>query len=83
MINHNLAVSKTRLIFCTLLNMLFLVFDSVILFSFLYVQLNVFPFNILLMVLCQQLVSPGLWLCDLTLERYEVREKKVSKKVRT
>ncbi|KAJ3694972.1 hypothetical protein LUZ60_000349 [Juncus effusus] len=26
------------------------------------------------------LVSPGLWLCDLTLERYEVREKKVSKK---
>lgn len=28
-----------------------------------------------------QLVSPGGWLCDLTLERYEVREKKVSKKV--
>ncbi|KAJ4787387.1 hypothetical protein LUZ62_019543 [Rhynchospora pubera] len=27
------------------------------------------------------LVSPGLWLCDLTLERYEVREKKVSKKL--
>ncbi|CAA2984151.1 Hypothetical predicted protein [Olea europaea subsp. europaea] len=27
------------------------------------------------------LVSPGTWLCDLTLERYEVREKKVSKKV--
>ncbi|KAK6140769.1 hypothetical protein DH2020_025488 [Rehmannia glutinosa] len=27
-----------------------------------------------------QLVSPGAWLCDLTLERYEVREKKVSKK---
>ncbi|XP_022865357.1 uncharacterized protein LOC111385210 [Olea europaea var. sylvestris] len=27
-----------------------------------------------------QLVSPGTWLCDLTLERYEVREKKVSKK---
>jgi hypothetical protein len=26
------------------------------------------------------LVSPGLWLCDLTLERYEVREKRVSKK---
>ncbi|XP_047943459.1 myb-like protein D isoform X1 [Salvia hispanica] len=26
------------------------------------------------------LVSPGTWLCDLTLERYEVREKKVSKK---
>ncbi|GER32115.1 hypothetical protein STAS_08170 [Striga asiatica] len=26
------------------------------------------------------LVSPGAWLCDLTLERYEVREKKVSKK---
>ncbi|XP_057776059.1 uncharacterized protein LOC130994923 isoform X2 [Salvia miltiorrhiza] len=26
------------------------------------------------------LVSPGSWLCDLTLERYEVREKKVSKK---
>lgn len=26
------------------------------------------------------LVSPGGWLCDLTLERYEVREKKVSKK---
>ncbi|GFQ00164.1 hypothetical protein PHJA_002160400 [Phtheirospermum japonicum] len=25
------------------------------------------------------LVSPGAWLCDLTLERYEVREKKVSK----
>ncbi|EPS65347.1 hypothetical protein M569_09426, partial [Genlisea aurea] len=25
-------------------------------------------------------VSPGAWLCDLTLERYEVREKKVSKK---
>lgn len=29
----------------------------------------------------RQLVSPGAWLCDLTLERYEVREKKVSKKV--
>ncbi|XP_027331464.1 uncharacterized protein LOC113846916 isoform X2 [Abrus precatorius] len=27
------------------------------------------------------LVSPGTWLCDLTLERYEVREKKISKKV--
>ncbi|KAL6958176.1 hypothetical protein U1Q18_048522 [Sarracenia purpurea var. burkii] len=27
------------------------------------------------------LVSPGAWLCDLTLERYEVREKKISKKV--
>ncbi|XP_073134737.1 uncharacterized protein [Henckelia pumila] len=26
------------------------------------------------------LVSPGAWLCDLTLERYEVRENKVSKK---
>ncbi|XP_062219045.1 uncharacterized protein LOC133918925 isoform X1 [Phragmites australis] len=26
------------------------------------------------------LVCPGTWLCDLTLERYEVREKKVSKK---
>lgn len=26
------------------------------------------------------LVSPGAWLCDLTLDRYEVREKKVSKK---
>ncbi|KAJ8448864.1 hypothetical protein Cgig2_011485 [Carnegiea gigantea] len=26
------------------------------------------------------LVSPGGWLCDLTLERYEVREKKTSKK---
>lgn len=25
-------------------------------------------------------VCPGTWLCDLTLERYEVREKKVSKK---
>ncbi|KAI3690662.1 hypothetical protein L2E82_48847 [Cichorium intybus] len=27
------------------------------------------------------LVSPGGWLCDLTLERYEVREKKITKKV--
>uniref|UniRef100_A0A1D1Y9J8 Uncharacterized protein n=1 Tax=Anthurium amnicola TaxID=1678845 RepID=A0A1D1Y9J8_9ARAE len=27
------------------------------------------------------LVSPGSWLCDLTLERYEVQEKLVSKKV--
>lgn len=26
------------------------------------------------------LVSPGTWLCDLTLERYEVREKKTTKK---
>lgn len=26
------------------------------------------------------LVSPGAWLCDLTLERYEVRERKVNKK---
>ncbi|KZV42007.1 hypothetical protein F511_14321 [Dorcoceras hygrometricum] len=26
------------------------------------------------------LVCPGSWLCDLTLERYEVREKKISKK---
>ncbi|KAK9065548.1 hypothetical protein SSX86_014949 [Deinandra increscens subsp. villosa] len=26
------------------------------------------------------LVSPGGWLCDLTLERYEVREKKITKK---
>ncbi|XP_010519864.1 PREDICTED: uncharacterized protein LOC104799179 [Tarenaya hassleriana] len=26
------------------------------------------------------LVSPGTWLCDLTLERYEVRERKASKK---
>ncbi|KAE9609335.1 hypothetical protein Lalb_Chr08g0245121 [Lupinus albus] len=25
-------------------------------------------------------VSPGAWLCDLTLERYEVREKKINKK---
>ncbi|XP_022951617.1 uncharacterized protein LOC111454377 [Cucurbita moschata] len=28
------------------------------------------------------LVSPGTWLCDLTLDRYEVREKKMSKKRR-
>ncbi|KAI7990000.1 hypothetical protein LOK49_LG13G02270 [Camellia lanceoleosa] len=28
------------------------------------------------------LVSPGGWLCDLTLERYEVREKKITKKQR-
>ncbi|CAL5435730.1 unnamed protein product [Camellia sinensis] len=28
------------------------------------------------------LVSPGAWLCDLTLERYEVREKKITKKQR-
>lgn len=28
-----------------------------------------------------QLVCPGGWLCDLTLERYEVREKKIPKKV--
>uniref|UniRef100_A0A7N0UCP5 Uncharacterized protein n=1 Tax=Kalanchoe fedtschenkoi TaxID=63787 RepID=A0A7N0UCP5_KALFE len=27
-----------------------------------------------------KLVSPGAWLCELTLERYEVREKKTSKK---
>lgn len=26
------------------------------------------------------LVCPGAWLCDLTLERYEVREKKITKK---
>ncbi|KAE8731700.1 vacuolar-processing enzyme-like [Hibiscus syriacus] len=26
------------------------------------------------------LVSPGTWLCDLTLERYEIREKKITKK---
>lgn len=26
------------------------------------------------------LVSPGAWLCDLTLERYEVRERKITKK---
>ncbi|XP_020222435.1 uncharacterized membrane protein DDB_G0293934 [Cajanus cajan] len=26
------------------------------------------------------LVSPGTWLCDLTLDRYEVREKKITKK---
>ncbi|XP_021907664.1 uncharacterized protein LOC110821983 isoform X1 [Carica papaya] len=26
------------------------------------------------------LVSPGAWLCDLTLERYDVREKKIAKK---
>ncbi|KAJ6354412.1 hypothetical protein OIU77_005095 [Salix suchowensis] len=26
------------------------------------------------------LVSPGAWLCDLTVERYEVREKKITKK---
>ncbi|CAL9051172.1 unnamed protein product [Musa banksii] len=26
------------------------------------------------------LVSPGAWLCDLTLDRYDVREKKISKK---
>lgn len=28
-----------------------------------------------------QLVSPGTWLSDMTQERYEVREKKASKKV--
>ncbi|XP_020702264.1 uncharacterized protein LOC110113892 isoform X3 [Dendrobium catenatum] len=28
------------------------------------------------------LMSPGTWLCDLSLERYEVREKKTSKKQR-
>ncbi|THU61974.1 hypothetical protein C4D60_Mb01t00260 [Musa balbisiana] len=28
----------------------------------------------------KKLVSPGAWLCDLTLDRYEVREKKISKK---
>lgn len=33
------------------------------------------------MFVLAQLVSPGAWLCDLTLERYEVREKKISKKV--
>ncbi|CAM8961639.1 unnamed protein product [Rhodiola kirilowii] len=27
-----------------------------------------------------QLVSPGAWLCDLTLDRYEVREKKTCNK---
>ncbi|CAM8982753.1 unnamed protein product [Rhodiola kirilowii] len=27
-------------------------------------------------------VSPGAWLCDLTLDRYEVKEKKTSKKTR-
>ncbi|KAL6502010.1 hypothetical protein OROGR_027143 [Orobanche gracilis] len=33
------------------------------------------------LILCGKfLVSPGAWLCDLTLERCEVREKKVSKK---
>lgn len=42
-----------------------LVFDSV-----------VSPF-----VLWVQLVSPGAWLSDLCQERYEVREKKTSKKV--
>lgn len=30
-----------------------------------------------------QLVSPGAWLSDLCQERYEVREKKASKKVLT
>ncbi|RRT79954.1 hypothetical protein B296_00010572 [Ensete ventricosum] len=33
------------------------------------------------MVYRPTLVSPGAWLCDLTLDRYEVREKKISKKV--
>ena len=32
--------------------------------------------------LVEQLVSPGAWLTDMSLERYEVREKKISKKVR-
>lgn len=31
--------------------------------------------------LCVQLVMPGTWLSDLCQERYEVREKKASKKV--
>lgn len=30
---------------------------------------------------CVQLVMPGVWLSDLCQERYEVREKKASKKV--
>lgn len=39
-------------------------------------------FVLMLYVLCvQQLVSPGAWLSDLCQERYEVREKKTSKKV--
>jgi hypothetical protein len=29
----------------------------------------------------QQFISPGSWLCDVTRERYEVREKKSIKKV--
>ena len=29
----------------------------------------------------QQFVSPGAWLCDITRERYEVKEKKTIKKV--
>jgi hypothetical protein len=33
------------------------------------------------LVFCVQLVSPGAWLSDLCQERYEVREKKASKKV--
>ena len=32
---------------------------------------------------CLQLASPGAWLSDLCQERYEVREKKTSKKVLT
>lgn len=29
----------------------------------------------------QQFISPGAWLCDITRERYEVKEKKTIKKV--
>jgi hypothetical protein len=40
-----------------------------------FVYVFIFP------VFCVQLVSPGAWLSDLCQERYEVREKKSSKKV--
>ena len=34
-------------------------------------------------LVCSQMASPGAWLSDLCQERYEVREKKTSKKVLT
>lgn len=42
---------------------------------------HTFEFDSSIVCVCVQLVMPGTWLSDLCQERYEVREKKASKKV--
>ena len=70
-------MQKCLLVMLELKNLIELVlYDVMIMLSFFFWHCCLFHF-----VVQSQMVSPGAWLSDLSHERYEVREKKSSKKV--